>query len=114
MKFSPQIRMHLGKVAIITVITSIILNNEGEIYQYVGDEIVISWPMKKGIIYSGDVLNTAARIQGQCNQFGVDLLISKETFDLIPNRGAYELVPLGSIELRGKKRKIDLNTIRTI
>ncbi|WP_296317914.1 adenylate/guanylate cyclase domain-containing protein, partial [Winogradskyella sp. UBA3174] len=104
-------------------VTNTILNNEGEIYQYVGDEIVISWSMKKGvrkanclncftqiqkklvdlrpiyekkynvmpefkagihygsvmagevgvikkdIIYSGDVLNTAARIQEQCNQY---------------------------------------------
>ena len=29
-------------------ITDTILNNEGEIYQYVGDEIVVSWSIKKG------------------------------------------------------------------
>jgi adenylate cyclase len=149
-------------------ITNTILNNEGEIYQYVGDEIVISWPLKKGtrkanclncftqiqekltilrpiyekkynvmpefkagihygsvmagevgvikkdIIYSGDVLNTTARIQEQCNQYNVDILISKETFDLISDTNGYKLIPLGSIELRGKKRNIDLNTISTI
>ena len=149
-------------------ITNTILNNEGEIYQYVGDEIVISWPVKKGtrkanclhcftqiqekltdlrpiyekkykvmpefkagihygsvmagevgvikkdIIYSGDVLNTTARIQEQCNQYNVDILISKETFDLISDTNGYKLIPLGSIELRGKKRNIDLNTISTI
>ncbi len=149
-------------------ITNTILNNEGEIYQYVGDEIVISWPVRKGvgvgnclhcftqiqerltdlipvyekkykvkpefkagihygsvmagevgvikkdIIYSGDVLNTTARIQEQCNQYSVDILISKETFDLISNTDEYERIPLGSIELRGKKRKIELNTIRKI
>ena len=149
-------------------ITDTILNNEGEIYQYVGDEIVISWSIKKGtrqanclrcftqiqekladlrpiyekkyglmpefkagihygpvmagevgvikkdIIYSGDVLNTTARIQEQCNQYSVDFLISKETFDLISDTEEYKLVPLGSIELRGKKRKIDLNTLSTI
>ena len=148
-------------------ITDTILNNEGEIYQYVGDEIVISWPMKKGIrnanclrcftqiqekltelgpsyekkyklmpefkaglhyglvmageigvikkdiIYSGDVLNTTARIQEQCNQYNVDILISKETFDILSDTDEYKLIPLGSIELRGKERKIDLNTIRT-
>ncbi len=33
---------------LISDITSPILENEGEIYQYVGDEIVVSWPMKKG------------------------------------------------------------------
>lgn len=147
-------------------ITDTILNHEGEIYQYVGDEIAISWSMKKGIhkanclhcfvqiqqklielgpsykkkyglipelkaglhygqvmagevgvikkdiIYSGDVLNTTSRIQEQCNQYQVDFLISRETFDLMPDAGAYELIPLGSIELRGKQTKIDLNTIR--
>ena len=152
---------------LISDITSPILNNAGEIYQYVGDEIVVSWPMKKGIhnanflhcffqiqkklgdmgplyekkyglipelkaglhygqvmageigsikkdiIYSGDVLNTTARIQEQCNQYEVDLLISRETFDLIPDPETYELLPLGSIELRGKQRKIHLNTIKT-
>jgi adenylate cyclase len=149
-------------------ITNTILNNEGEIYQYVGDEIIISWSIKKGtrkanclncytqiqeklvdlrpiyekkyeiipefkaglhsgpvmagevgvikkdIIYSGDVLNTTARIQEQCNQYNVDILISKETFDLISDTDGYKLIPLGSIEHRGKKRKIDLNTIRAI
>jgi adenylate cyclase len=30
-------------------ITSTILDHGGEIYQYVGDEIVISWPLKKGV-----------------------------------------------------------------
>ena len=147
-------------------ITDTILNNEGEIYQYVGDEIVISWSMKKGIrnanclrcftqiqeklavlrpiyeqkykvmpefkaglhyglvmageigvikkdiIYSGDVLNTTARIQEKCNQYKVDILISKETFDLLPKTNGYELIPLGSIELRGKEQKIDLNTVK--
>ena len=149
-------------------ITNTILNYEGEIYQYVGDEIVISWPIKKGIrntncircftgiqkkltdlgptykkkyevipefkagihygivmageigvikkdiIYSGDVLNTTARIQEQCNHYKVDILLSKETFDLISDNKDYKIKHLGSIELRGKKRKIDLNTISPI
>ena len=149
-------------------VTDTIINNEGEIYQYVGDEIVISWPINKGIqnanclhcftqiqeklielapdyekkytvapefkaglhhglvmageigmikkdiIYSGDVLNTAARIQEQCNQYRVDLLISKETFDILSDTEVYKLIPMGSIELRGKEFKIDLNTVQTI
>jgi len=146
-------------------ITDTIINSNGEIYQYVGDEIVISWPLTKGIqkgnfircffeiqskiihlgpiykekyglvpefkagihygqvmageigivkkdiIYSGDVLNTTARIQGHCNDYNVDILISSETFELVQNTEDYTLVRIGSIELRGKTRKIDLNTI---
>ena len=62
---------------------------------------------------SGDVLNTTARIQESCNKYKVDILISKETFDLIENSENFELMTLGSIELRGKERKVDLNTIKT-
>lgn len=147
-------------------ITNTIIDHEGEIYQYVGDEVVISWPIKKGvknancikcyfqiqdtlnnlssfynnkygispqlkaglhhgkvmageigvikkdIIYSGDVLNTTSRIQEQCNQYKVDLLISDETFNIIENPAQFELVPLGNIELRGRAQKININTVR--
>jgi adenylate cyclase len=70
--------------------------------------------IKKDIIYSGDVLNTTARIQEQCNHYSVDILLSKETFDLISDTDGFKLMPLGNIELRGKKTKIELNTIVTI
>ena len=147
-------------------ITDTILNHEGEIYQYVGDEIVISWPVAKGIkganclqcyvkikntlnelsshymnkfgvspelkaglhhgqvmagevgvikkdiIYSGDVLNTTSRIQEQCNHYQVDLLISEETFNIIEDQSQYELIQLGSIDLRGREQKVNLNTVR--
>ena len=34
---------------VIEDVTPSILNTQGEIYEYVGDEIIISWPMKKGL-----------------------------------------------------------------
>jgi adenylate cyclase len=109
-----------------------IIDHGGEIYQYVGDEIILSWPYRKGkkdsrslncffamrdsleakaqwfeqnfglvttfkagihlgsvttgeivmikkeILFSGDVLNATARIQGLCNSYGVDLIVSEE------------------------------------
>ena len=145
-------------------ITNTILNHEGEIYQYVGDEIVVSWILKKGvrkanclkcflqiekklielapkykakygvspemkagvhhgsvmageigiikkdIIYSGDVLNTAARIQEQCNHFKVNLLISDATLDLL-NKDDFKVEQLGSFELRGREKVVKLNTV---
>lgn len=145
--------------------TPAILKHEGEIYQYVGDEIVISWEMDKGIrnancitayfdiqqelirrksyflakyqvfpefkagvhqgyvmageigvvkreiAYSGDVLNTAARIQSKCNEFGVNLLFSG---DLIQRLSLTGLSPreLGDIELRGKQERVKLFTLQ--
>jgi adenylate cyclase len=39
--------------------------------------------IKKEIAYHSDVLNTAARIQGQCNPMGKTLLISERLKDSI-------------------------------
>jgi adenylate cyclase len=146
-------------------VTVPIVDTSGEIYQYVGDEIVITWDMKRGlknancircffrmqelmlrrsgfyrdkygvapefkagihcgavttgeigvikkdIVYSGDTMNTSARIQAVCNKFRVRMLISKNLLDLL------DLPPLqyhpkrvGIFELKGKKQLVELYT----
>ena len=146
--------------------TPAIINSKGEIYQYVGDEIVISWKMdnglananclrcffdiqlalrrkagyyqeaynvipefkaglhygyvmagevgvvKRDIAYSGDVLNTAARIQAKCNEMGVNILLSKFLLDrlaLPPH--SFEPRKIGDLSLRGKQEKVVLYTV---
>lgn len=147
--------------------TPSILNNRGQIYQYVGDEIVVSWESKTGssrsnclqcyfdiqtallshekqykekyqnvvpffkagfhygsvmvgeigivkrdIVYSGDVLNTAARIQAKCNDLKQDIIISKQLLDhLAPLEPHLEPFALGEIELRGKQNSTQLFTV---
>lgn len=145
-------------------ITNAILYNKGQIYQYVGDEVVITWRkqdgitdyhclkcyfdikksiekhrakyeskygfipefkaglhtgkviagevgiIKRDITYSGDVLNTAARIQSKCNEFGVPILASKALMDLFPGELPFKRKPIGEIELRGKSLKVMLST----
>ncbi len=147
-------------------ITNPIILSFGEIYQYVGDEVVISWPLdagihknnalkcffrieeritamqskyyekygvipsfkagmhvgkatlgeigviKKELVYSGDVLNTTARLQSLCNQYGVRILISSELMDLFKPGSNFTMKPIGEIELKGKSRKIHLTTIQ--
>ena len=148
--------------------TSAIVSTEGEIYQYVGDEIVVSWDYKKGIkdnncvrcfflikdqmgkrssfyqqkfgivprfkagihsgqvtagsvgvikkeiLFTGDVLNTTARIQSQCNEVGADLLIS-QTLEAVLDLGKkYEVQAKGSFELRGRDQMIDLFSVDRI
>ena len=142
-----------------------ISNNKGQIYQYVGDEVVVSWPiedgltranciqcyfdivdiigdltdkykrkydlkpsfkagmhygkvstgtvgtLKKEIIYTGDVLNTASRIEGLCNKHNVDLLLSKSLVDILPLNKAFLPKRIGEISLRGKSTEIMLFTI---
>ncbi len=68
--------------------------------------------LKRDIVFSGDVLNTTARMQSMCNEFGLKLLISKKLLDLIgmpPNR--MDTRKIGNISLKGKKKKVVLYTI---
>ncbi len=148
-------------------VTPAILNTKGEIYQYVGDEIVISWKMKNGlensnclqcffdvqsalkkkhafyeskfdnimpefkaglhygnvmagevgvvkrdIAYSGDVLNTTARIQSKCNDLGVNILLSKFLMDQLPQSNKFfNPKKMGDLLLRGKEQKVTLYTV---
>lgn len=141
-----------------------ILKNKGEIYQYVGDEVVITWPMdeginkanclncffdikatinnlseryfkryglvptfkagmhfgkvstgtigtrKKEVIYTGDVLNTTSRIEGQCNHHNVNLLLSKDLINKFTDENQFEFVKIGEISLRGKTSYVTLFT----
>ena len=133
-----------------------ILETGAEIYQYVGDEVVLSWPIRRGleeaacisvffriedqirarreqflraygvvpefkagvhagevivaqigelkreIVYNGDVLNTAARIQALCNPLGHRLLVSAELAVQLPLGPEYVVAELGAVPLRGK------------
>ena len=146
-------------------ITNSIVYTKGEIYQYVGDEVVISWSIpngverancircfynmqeailkrsdrylfrynivpefkaglhcglvtigeigviKKDIVYSGDVMNTTSRIQNLCNEYNVNILLSKYLMDKL-NLPPHDHAPLrvGMIELKGKRNKIELYT----
>lgn len=141
-----------------------ILNYGGEIYQYVGDEIVITWKgekeiakpvldcffamerqiknqhqkylsnygiiptfkagihhgmvttgevglIKKDIVFSGDTLNTTARIQGLCNQFNVSILVSGVFINAIKSTKDYSFKSHGEVELRGRNKKAQLFSV---
>ncbi|MBX7140582.1 MAG: hypothetical protein K1X63_05815 [Chitinophagales bacterium] len=147
------------------VITEPIVSNQGEIYQYVGDEVVVSWPIEKGlannnclmcffhveqllkkrsdhfvknfgvvpsfkaglhvgeatvgeigvikkdIVFSGDVLNTTSRIQNECNNHNVNILLSAQLLDRLPADQQFVKHELGEILLKGKQEKIKLHSI---
>ena len=142
--------------------TDALLETSGEIYQYVGDEIVISWPQKEGladnnclrcfqkindsiqragdqyesrfgfipefkaglhlgevtageigilkkeVIYTGDVLNTAARIQSLCNHYDSRILISESLKKELKSTDEWVFSEIGDIKLRGKAKSLDL------
>ena len=140
----------------------------GEIYQYVGDEVVISWPRKKGIqnrnclqcfhrmkadlenrhqrylkrfgvaptfkagmhigpvttgeigalkkeiVFTGDVLNTTARIQGLCHQYQSDLLLSRRLTEQLDLNEDFTVISLGDLQLRGKSEVVEVVSVSEI
>jgi adenylate cyclase len=145
--------------------TDAILETSGEIYQYVGDEIVVTWSKKNGvygnncvrclekiskaveqkkntykekfglvpefkagyhigsittgeigtikkdIIFTGDVLNTTARIQGQCNTYSAKALISGDLLEELQKEDPISFTRIGELTLRGKTEAIQLFSI---
>ncbi|MBG7631123.1 MAG: adenylate/guanylate cyclase domain-containing protein [Bacteroidetes bacterium] len=145
-------------------VTPVLLDTEGEVYQYVGDEIVITWKIKNGIrnsncircfqnikkllesmaplyneqfnaipefkagvhtgkaivgevgvikreiAYSGDVLNTTARIQSKCNELGASLLFSEDILLLFPEAD-FSFKFIESVKLRGKSETTKLYSL---
>ncbi len=142
----------------------IAISNDAEIYQYVGDEAVLTWPLEEGIqnqnllktfynfkrqleekrayyeekydclpffkagvhagivtvtevgkykkeiAYHGDTINTAARIQGQCNNFDSELLLS-ETLKIQLDSANYTFKTMGSVPLKGKKGAVSICSV---
>jgi adenylate cyclase len=67
--------------------------------------------IKREIVYSGDLLNTTARIMEECRKQKKDFLISKDLSDSLEQNHNYNISHIGAIELRGKQQKIDLLSI---
>ena len=68
--------------------------------------------VKKDIVYSGDVLNTTARIQEECNRHDARLLVSSRVLQQVTVGDAYDVVPIGEIRLRGKAEGLALSQVR--
>jgi adenylate cyclase len=68
--------------------------------------------IKREIAYSGDVLNTTARIQSKCNELGVNILLSKYLLEKLRSLPK-SLIPkaVGEMALRGKHHAVMLYTI---
>jgi len=142
--------------------TDAILDASGEVYQYVGDEIVVSWTEEKGIyknnciqcfinisktfeqkkqdyletfglvpefkagfhigevttgeigiikknvFHTGDVLNTTARIQAECNNYKSKILISEALQGKLVADTSIAFHKLDKLNLRGKKDTMQL------
>lgn len=68
--------------------------------------------IKRDITYSGDVLNTTARIQGMRNELETSFLMSKSLFELAGSDASrWNFERKGKIPLKGKKDAMDLLSV---
>ena len=149
-------------------LNEVVPDYDAEIYQYVGDEAVLSWPyqrglsnnncvklffafrqkllknkdyyfdkygtspefkaglhggilmvaevgvVKKEVAYHGDVINTSARIQAECNKHNVSLLISEKLLNDLHDDSLSASKFLGSVLLKGKQKEVKIHSIFNI
>lgn len=146
-------------------ITVPVLVNDGTIYQYVGDEVVLTWlntpenkikclkfvrntfylierlskqyqkrygqsphfkagvhvgdvtagfigVIKRELIYSGDTLNTTARIRSLCNELHESFLLSADFMHDFPLPYGYRAEPKGELDLKGKQEPMPLYALK--
>jgi adenylate cyclase len=146
-------------------ITVPVLANDGEIYQYVGDEVLVTWPntpenkvkslkfirntyylmerlskryqkkykhapkfkaglhsgevtagfvgqIKKELIYSGDTMNTTARIRSMCNDLNESYMLSEDFMSNFEPPHGYQITKIGTMELKGRTEPIKLFALK--
>lgn len=67
--------------------------------------------LKRELTYSGDILNTASRIQQKCREFNVDFIASGDIVKELSITNHYITRFLGYIKLRGKNAAVELRYI---
>jgi adenylate cyclase len=159
-------RAHAVIASVFFDIDQPILEHGGEVYSYVGDELIASWPLEEGvrdarclrclttidatltaraeyyrrafgvtpevrvvlhagpivagecgdaklsIVYLGDTLNTAARIEETAKTLGHDYLISDVLLARLDLPPSLRSDPLGPVRLRGRRQPIVLHALR--
>lgn len=64
--------------------------------------------IKRSMAFHGDVVNTAARIQGECNTYSKDMLISEYITNKLEVNCTSTFMEIGSILLKGKSKKVKI------
>jgi adenylate cyclase len=141
-------------------LTEPVLETGGDIYQYAGDEVVMTWPLETGlrgancvrcfflirdavaagaaryerefgarpafrgglhggvvtagelgdvkqqIVFTGDILNTAARLEEYAKHTGFDQVVSGAVLDRLTLPAGITAAPCGDLALRGKEASV--------
>ena len=149
-------------------LTDVVVERHAIVYQYVGDEVVLTWDaetgvdqanclrsffefdraiqarrehyldrygilpefkaglnagtvtaaevgaIKKELAYHGDVLNTASRIQGVCNELGSRVLLSESLRMRMGDIPGFTFDLVGNVALKGKKDPVNVYDARVV
>ncbi len=78
-------------------------------------ECIVTWvgEVRREIVYIGDVLNTAARIQEQCKVHEKDILVSEDLLNLIDSKQVFHTTFVDEIIPRGKERSIKIWSVES-
>jgi adenylate cyclase len=67
--------------------------------------------IKKDLAFSGDTLNTAARIRSKCHELNSSFVLSNEFLEGLENYNDYNIREIGEMELKGRKEKEKLYSL---
>ena len=75
-----------------------------------GGELVVTevGVIKKEIAYHGDVINTTARIQDECSNYGEELLISGDLMKDLKLEAKHLYKAMGEVSLKGKEVPVQI------
>jgi len=78
--------------------------------------VSVTWigSIKKEIVYHGDVLNTTARIQDQCNKYEQCFLISEYMLNNVRLPEYLKFDFIDELQLKGKREKIKIFGLSSI
>lgn len=67
--------------------------------------------VKKDLVYSGDTLNTAARIRSKCHELDESFVVSGDFLIDFSTPFAYRVNEIGEMEFKGKSEKEKLFSV---
>jgi len=78
--------------------------------------VSVTWigTIKKEIVYHGDVVNTTARIQDECNKHDQKFLISEYMLNNIELPEYLRSEFVGELQLKGKEKKVKIFGLKSI
>lgn len=68
--------------------------------------------IRRDISYNGDTMNTAARIESQCNELRQSLLISSNLHSYLYDNKNFRFKTAGNIKLKGKSKGVELYGVK--